>query len=146
MTTLIKSLAILAVVSLTACNSETVQEQLEEGTWVAASGALANCDDPNENETIVLNTSPCTATSGECEYIRFTFSDGVVTVTTITADDGDVETDQEQGTYSIDEDDILTFCFDGECNSGPASVEDDVATLVFLDIGEGCNLTYTLRR
>ena len=111
------------------------------------SGSTTDCNDPRDNESASLNTSPCTATSGDCEYLSFMFTNSVATLTTITSDNGIVETDIETGTYSVDDDDVLTLCLSGECNSGPLNINDDKATLTFLNIEEdGCTLTFNLSR
>lgn len=143
------SLLVLAtLLSLTACGSDSLQEQLESETWVVVSGSLSGCDEPSENQSAGFNVDPCTAaSSSECEYQSFSFANGVATVTTITSD-GDaepVETDVQPGTYTVDDNDNLTLCIRSECLTGPASVDDGTATLSFAGLDDGCTLTYNLR-
>jgi len=129
---------------LASCGSETVQEQIT-GEWTIDSKTRTNCIDPDDNSALTYGDDGCIDFFGSvyCFYGTMDFTDAgsVAIVTTTTIDGVEDDTETNNGTYTIDEEEEnVEMCFDGECNIFSITFSGNTMTRV--GAFGGCDVTY----
>ncbi len=133
---LIVLISLVAVGSLISCNKKELEEnnRFIVGVWEANFETLAGCDDPGMD---IQGEIECT----ETDCIRYTFQDDGVYFSEITIEG---ETFGEQGTYSLDIDN-LSLCIEDEgivtCNGGSYDVNSATLQFTITDTDSGCSIS-----
>ncbi len=122
-----------ALVYLMSCNKKELEENNSFiiGVWEANFESLSGCDDPGMD---IQGEISCT----EVECIRYTFQEDGIYFANVTIDG---ETFGEQGTFSLDVDNI-SLCIEDEgnvtCNGGSYDVNATTLSFTITDADTGC--------
>ncbi len=120
------------------------------GNWNVTRIITANCDDPSDDSDLNLADEPCIEFFGieVCTEIEMTFtSGGDLSFTSMVTTTGyGTETDTEEGTYSVDGNNITICDEDGDCDTGTYSISGNTLNLSYSDPSDGCDSDITANK
>ncbi len=133
--------ALVAISLLLASCSESLEDSLV-GTWNLESWEITGCNDPSENfAQLIADDMGCVTDGGSSICQTVVVADNGTYVNTVNIG-GDIES--INGTFTVSEDDVATFCEGGECYT--PEIDGDILTLTDVDAEDGCTFTRTYKK
>lgn len=132
---------LVATVLLLASCSESLEDKLV-GTWNLETWEISGCTDPTDNfAQLIANDMGCVSDAGS-----------MICQTVVVADDGTYvntvniggSVDSQNGTFTISESDVVTFCEGGDCYT--PDIDGDIITITDVDMEDGCTFTRTYKK
>ncbi len=133
---------------MSSCGSDGHQDDIV-GSWTISAIGSTGCDDPDDNFAWDLESNNgCFIEDGVelCLTGVMTINEGgaftfVLTVSAL----GFTEIETTSGTITLNDDDTVSFCPDGNCETGKCTVDNNILTITTMS-DDGCTNSLTAKR